>query len=117
MGYDFAYGADIAPGAAQAERHSYDRVILQGRLENALRRINPHLLDETIEVVVPKLISPGVPVLEDANVAFHRMLARGMDVQVRPGTRSRPTRPRFRRCSGPMSWSSSQTAPRPRSAA
>lgn len=43
----------------------------------------PRLLDETVEVVVPKLISPGVPVLEGANMAFHRMLVRGRDVQVR----------------------------------
>jgi len=43
LGYDYIHAPDIAPDGDRPERSRYDEVLLTGRLESALKRINPKL--------------------------------------------------------------------------
>jgi type I restriction enzyme R subunit len=89
LGYGYVHGGDIAPGEPAAERASYNDVLLLGRLEAALSRINSH---------IPRAARPAI--IEDAirriqrtpsqnpvvnNHAFHRLLVEGIDVSYRDG--------------------------------
>ena len=40
-GWQVAHGPDIAPDAPGAERDNYGQVVLERRLRDALRRLNP----------------------------------------------------------------------------
>ena len=41
LGYEIAYGPDLAPGGAFQERTDFRDVLLRPRLLRALRRLNP----------------------------------------------------------------------------
>lgn len=43
LGYTILHGPEIAPGEAMAERDSYGQVVLEGRLRQALARLNPQV--------------------------------------------------------------------------
>jgi len=83
LGYAYVNGIEIAPDGTSPERASYGSVILEGRLRAALGRINPHLDADTLDDVTRRLGRLDSPSLEENNLAFHRMLTRGIEVQVR----------------------------------
>ena len=80
LGYQTAWGPNLAPGEPGEERTSFEQVFLHARLRSAVRRINPGidaaLIDEAIKRLgraesqntvaenfrVHKLITEGVPV-------------------------------------------------------
>ena len=80
QGYSFIHGPDLAPDGETPERRDYSDVLLAGRLEQALRRINigidPVLLNEALREV-QRLHSPD---LLASNEAFHRLLTEGVPV-------------------------------------
>jgi len=78
--WDVLYGPDISPGGAHPERKSYNDIILVGRLEAAIKRLNTHLPAECIGEVVNKVIKPESLDLLTNNRAFHRMLLEGVPV-------------------------------------
>lgn len=80
--YEVEYGPNLSPGADYAEREDYHEVILQGRLREALTRINPRFSDEAIEEAIRKVAIPQSPDLLVNNQAFHQMVTDGVDVQV-----------------------------------
>jgi len=43
LGWSTLFGPDIAPGEPASEREDYGQVVLVGRLQAALGRINPDL--------------------------------------------------------------------------
>lgn len=49
LGYGYAHGPSIAPDGDAPERENYGQVVLLGRLQDALRRINPGMPDEVVE--------------------------------------------------------------------
>jgi len=83
LGYAYVNGGDIAPDSMSPERADYGAVLLEGRLRSALARINPHLGSDTLDDVTRKLGRLDSPSLEENNLAFHRMLTKGIEVQVR----------------------------------
>jgi len=83
LGYAYVNGGDIAPDSTNPERADYGAVLLEGRLRSALERINPHLDADTLDDVVRRLLRLDSPSLEENNLAFHRMLTKGVEVQVR----------------------------------
>ncbi|MBI4706193.1 MAG: type I restriction endonuclease subunit R [Deltaproteobacteria bacterium] len=85
LGYAYVPGWELAPDGSSPERASYSTVILEGRLRAALGRIDPKLPAEALDDVVRRVTRPTSPALEENNVAFHRMLAKGAEVQVRKG--------------------------------
>lgn len=63
------------------ERGGPTQVILQGRLETALHRINSNLSHDTIEDVVRELSNPPLPTLIQNNRWFHDLLTHGVEVE------------------------------------
>lgn len=85
LGWSIAHGPEIAPGEAAAEREEYSQVILPRRVEDALRRLNPHLPPEAIEDAMRKVVHlPHLhPTTAANNQIFHRLLTEGIDVEYR----------------------------------
>ena len=80
LGWQVAFGPDIAPDGSRPERETYNEVVLSGRLLEALARINPDMPEEAIEEALRKVLTPESPALIENNRRFHRMLTDGVDV-------------------------------------
>ena len=83
LGWETAYGPDIAPGTPAAERDNYAQVVLEGRLRDALERLNPDLDDQALEHALRRITNPDGPTLEARNRAFHLDLINGVTVDKR----------------------------------
>ena len=81
LGWSVAHGPDIAPDTPGAERANYSQVVLEGRLRDALARLNFALPAEALDDAFRKLISPEGSTLESQNRAFHRLLVDGVTVE------------------------------------
>ncbi len=82
LGYDCIHGDDIAPEEPASERASFGDVILRGRLEEAIRRLNPDALEEAIAEALRKVLVPDAASLLTSNRAFHKLLRDGVEVEV-----------------------------------
>jgi len=51
LGYAVGHGPHIAPGEPAAERDSFGEVVLNGRLRQAIRRMNPPIPEEARAVI------------------------------------------------------------------
>ena len=83
LGWETAYGPDIAPGTPAAERDNYTQVVLERRLRDALERLNPDLDNEALETALRRITNPDGPTQEAMNRSFHHALTRGVTVPVR----------------------------------
>jgi type I restriction enzyme R subunit len=85
QGYAIAHGPEIAFGEPAAERvdENYRDVVLQGRLSDALARLNPHLPADTLEDAARKLTRIDAASLGERNQLLHRMLVDGVNVPYR----------------------------------
>ena len=83
LGYAVLFGPDIAPGEPAAERDGYDQVVLVGRLQEAIGRLNPEIPEGAREDALRKVLLPESPALVTSNRAFHRMLVDGVEVEYR----------------------------------
>jgi type I restriction enzyme R subunit len=85
LGYPTAKGIDIAPGEPGAERGSYNQVLLLGRLQAALKRLNPNLPAAALEDAFRLILN--LPHLSASLVAnnrqFHTYLRDGIPVSFR----------------------------------
>ena len=83
LGWQTAYGPDIAPDTPGAERTDFTQVVLEERLRDALLNLNPDLPPSALETGLRQLINPDGPTLEARNRSFHHVLTRGVTVPVR----------------------------------
>ena len=83
IGWQVAHGSDIAPDTPGAERADYGQVVLEGRLREALARLNPPLLPSVLDDALRRLTHPEGATLEARNRSFHRMLVAGVTVEYR----------------------------------
>ena len=74
LGWSYLHGLSIAPGAEFSERESFEQVILKGRLQKAIAKINPHIPAHIQEQAVQKVINIYSPVLLFNNETFHQYL-------------------------------------------
>jgi type I restriction enzyme R subunit len=81
--YTVLHGPEIAVGESAAERSdpNYRDVVLEGRLRQALERLNPDLPPEAIEDAYRKLTRVDAPSLVERNRTAHRMLVDGVTVE------------------------------------
>ena len=82
-GWTIRHGADTVPGEIHGERDTYSETTLDGRLRDALVRLNPDLPSEAVEDAFRRLQR-----LEGADVVarnrhLHRMLVDGVTVEYR----------------------------------
>ena len=83
LGWQTAYGPDIAPDTPGAERTDFTQVVLEERLRDSLLKLNPDLPPSALEPGLRQLTNPDGPTLEARNRAFHHALTRGVTVPVR----------------------------------
>ena len=72
MGYEYAYGPDIT--GTGLERPGPKQVVLEGRLLDALKRINPGLPSAAIKKAAVVLASIENADLIQSNKSFHRLI-------------------------------------------
>ena len=82
-GWGIAHGPAIAPDTPGAERTDYGTVVLEGRLREALDRLNPDLPAEALDDACRKLTRPEGATVEARNRTFHRMVVDGVTVEHR----------------------------------
>ena len=85
LGYAVLHGPDIAAGMPAAERSdpTYRDVVLEGRLRQALARLNKELPADAHEDAFRKLTRTDAPSLLERNRAVHRILVEGVTVEYR----------------------------------
>jgi type I restriction enzyme, R subunit len=82
LGYNYLYGPDIAPDGEHQERQHYDDVLLVGRLEAALKRINPTVSHDVLQAALKDVQRVHSPDLLANNETFHRLLTEGVKISV-----------------------------------
>jgi type I restriction enzyme, R subunit len=82
-GWRIVNGAEIAPDGSGAERAGFGDVILEGRLRDALARLNPSLPPESLADACRKLQRPEGADLMQQNRNLHRLLVDGVTVEYR----------------------------------
>jgi type I restriction enzyme R subunit len=80
LGYEYAFGPDIARGGDRAQRKDYREVILENRVKDALFKINRNLPAEALEDAYRQIITFNSPMLEENNRKFHKLLVEGIEV-------------------------------------
>ncbi|HNX77984.1 MAG TPA: type I restriction endonuclease, partial [Candidatus Rifleibacterium sp.] len=80
LGYSYVHAPDIAPDSDNPERADYSEVLLIGRLEQALKRINPDLSATFLQAAVKEIRRIHSPELLANNETFHRYLTEGIKV-------------------------------------
>jgi len=81
LSYTILHGPDIAPGQPFAERDDYGQVVLEGRLRQALQRLNPQAPPDALDEAFRRLTRPDSPSLVANNHAVHRYLVEGVPVE------------------------------------
>ena len=81
LGYRVTHGPEIAPGEPAAERATYEQVVLEGRLREALAALNPGVPQEGLDEAFRKLTRISSPQLVDANHELHYYLVNGVAVE------------------------------------
>jgi hypothetical protein len=81
LGYTITGGPSIAPGEPGQERRSYADVVLDGRLREALARLNPTVSREGLDEAFRKLTRISSPQPVDANHELHYYLVNGVSVE------------------------------------
>ena len=87
LGYDYIYAPTIAPDASTGsatgeniERDSYEEVLLNSRIAEAVRRINPTVPSVTQQEAIKEIQRIHSPELLTNNESFHRLLTEGIKV-------------------------------------
>jgi type I restriction enzyme, R subunit len=83
MDYEIVYGPNIAPDSETPLRTAWNEVILKGRLESAIRTINPWLKDEWVDEAIRKVTRTTSHKTIVNNERFHEFLANGVEIEVR----------------------------------
>jgi type I restriction enzyme, R subunit len=83
IGWNLAKGPEIAHDGMMPERSSHKDILLVGRVEDAISRINPGTPKDVIRKVRQMLESPGETDLLKANQQIHQWMTEGMSVKIR----------------------------------
>jgi type I site-specific restriction-modification system R (restriction) subunit len=83
IGWNLAKGPEIAHDGMMPERSSHKDILLVGRVEDAISRINPGTPKEVIRKVRQMLESPGETGVLKANQQIHQWMTEGISVKVR----------------------------------
>ena len=74
IGWEYVHGLLIAPGAEQAERESFEQIVLVNRLRKTVSALNPNIPSVAQEQAIQKVLRIYSPELLHNNEAFHQLL-------------------------------------------
>ena len=80
LGYQIAFGPDLACDGKHPERQNYQEVVLNERLQAALRQINPDLPASVLEEAFNQLTRLDQTSLLRNNHALHHLLVEGIPI-------------------------------------
>jgi type I restriction enzyme R subunit len=83
LGYTYVAGVDLAPDAPNPERNGYGDVLLMGRLQAAMMKLNPTIPADVIQGAARKLSRIATSNMLADNEEFHKMLVDGVPVEYR----------------------------------
>ncbi|MDQ3758727.1 MAG: type I restriction endonuclease subunit R, partial [Actinomycetota bacterium] len=86
VGWDYLHGTALGPDAPARERARWSAVVLRGRLERAVRRLNPDLPHETVERTCDLVRTSTSPLVIEDHRSFHELLLSGVPVAYRDDT-------------------------------
>lgn len=81
LGYTRLADTVAGPDGSAPEREAYSDVVLMGRLEAAVDRLNPHIPSEARHDALKKVIAAEKPSLIEENRRLHRAIVEGIDVE------------------------------------
>jgi len=74
IGWEYVHGLLIAPGAEQAERESFEQIVLVDRLRKTVSALNPNIPSDAQEQAIQKVLRIYSPELLHNNETFHQLL-------------------------------------------
>lgn len=74
IGWEYVHGLLIAPGAEQAERESFEQIVLVDRLRKTVSALNPNIPSDAQEQAIQKVLRIYSPELLHNNETFHKLL-------------------------------------------
>lgn len=78
-GYEVRFGPDLTEGTGK--EREYSEVVLQGRLQKAIERLNPSIPAGAREDAFKKVMRTASMTVIDNNESFHHLLTEGVDVK------------------------------------
>ncbi|WP_017940276.1 type I restriction endonuclease subunit R [Zestomonas thermotolerans] len=81
LGYRIEREEDIGPDGHRPERESHDEVVLRGRFEDAVARLNPGVPPEARQDAIRRVTQSELPALLEENRRLHRLMTEGVDVE------------------------------------
>ena len=81
-GYRYLYGPDIAPDSPDAQRASFEDVVLINSLRESVYKINHSLPKDVCDEAINQVLRIASPELLANNETFHRMMTEGISVSV-----------------------------------
>jgi len=83
LGWSYLHGSVIAPDGIAPERRSFGDVILVGRLEAAIARLNEDAPEQARNEAMRRVLTGELPSLVEENRRIHKLLTEGVDVEYR----------------------------------
>lgn len=81
LGWQALHGPDVAPGMPSAERDDYREVVLVGRLQAAVARLNPHLPADAVDEAVNTVLRAESQSVFQENWRAYQLLKFGVPVE------------------------------------
>ncbi|WP_349370536.1 type I restriction endonuclease subunit R [Salinarimonas sp.] len=81
LGYHCARDSEIGPDGKAPAREAYSDVILAGRLDEAIARLNPHMPEEARADALKAVLAQVSPALVEENRRLHRAMVEGVRVE------------------------------------
>ena len=82
LGWGIEHGPHIAPQEPKAERDSFSEVVLNGRLQDAIRRLNPEIPAEALEDAFKKVVRPVAGSASQITEGFTPCCGRGWKLSI-----------------------------------
>ncbi|WP_035479131.1 type I restriction endonuclease subunit R [Gelidibacter mesophilus] len=89
QGYTYHYGPDIAPYSNNPQRESFESVLLEQQLKNAIQKLNPEVPEAARIEAFQKVRNLGTLDIMENNERFHTYLTNGVTVEYHKDGRTR----------------------------
>ena len=83
LGFQTAWGPNLAPGEVGSERSSFQQVYLLERIQRAVERINPNLAPQVISEAIKRLQRAESQSPIDENFRVHKLITEGVPIEHR----------------------------------